>query len=226
MTGDEPDIAAGELALGVLEGGERAAALRRVLAEPGFAAEVAWWRDQFASMIDAVPEVAPRAGLFERVENSIHTPLQPVRRGWLWPSLTGVTSLAAAAALAVLVLRPEPVPVTPQAPALLAAAISTTAAGEPLTAIYDPAAGTLRLTAAALADAQHSAELWVIGGDGVPHSLGLLRHGGVTALPIDPSLRARIAAAAVLAITVEPLGGSPSGAPTGPIVAKGTLSKT
>ena len=34
------DVAAAELALGLLDGEERAAALRRVLAEPAFAAEV------------------------------------------------------------------------------------------------------------------------------------------------------------------------------------------
>ena len=37
------DVAAAELALGLLEGEERGAALRRVLAEPGFAAQVEWW---------------------------------------------------------------------------------------------------------------------------------------------------------------------------------------
>ena len=35
----EADVAAAELALGVLDGEERAAALRRVLAEPDFARE-------------------------------------------------------------------------------------------------------------------------------------------------------------------------------------------
>ncbi|MGJ3628226.1 hypothetical protein AB5I41_17070 [Sphingomonas sp. MMS24-JH45] len=44
------DMAAAELALGVLDGDERAAALRRVLAEPDFAREVARWRDYLAAL--------------------------------------------------------------------------------------------------------------------------------------------------------------------------------
>ncbi|MDB5696475.1 MAG: hypothetical protein JWN21_2018 [Sphingomonas bacterium] len=231
MTDNEPDVAAAELALGVLEGPERAAAYRRVLAEPGFAAEVEWWRDQFAVLVDAVPAVEPGAHIFAAVEQRLDQPTAAPRRGWLWPSIAGLTSIAAAAMLALMVAQPEPEPV-PTAPpaalsgALLAAAIAPTGAGDPLSAIFDPSAGTLRLSAATLATAGKSAELWVIGGDGVPHSLGLLRQGNVTALPIAPADRPRLAAAATLAVTIEPLGGSPSGAPTGPIVAKGTLART
>ncbi|HEU0045270.1 anti-sigma factor [Sphingomonas sp.] len=226
MTEGEHDMTAAELALGLLEGDERAAAMRRVLSDRAFAAEVEWWRAEFAVMFETMPDTQPAAHVFERVERSLDAPATPRQPNRLWPAIAGLTSMAAAAMLALMVLRPEPAPVVPQAPALLAAAITPTKAGEPLSAVYDERAGTLRLSAAVLADARHSAELWVIGGDGVPHSLGILRPGGVTALPIAPSDRARIAAAAVLAVTVEPLGGSPSGAPTGPIVAKGALART
>lgn len=230
MTDEEPEVAAAELALGVLDGDERAAALRRQLAEPGFAAEVAWWREELGALFDAVPALAPPTGLFDRVERSLHTPAAPTRASRLWPSIAGLTSLAAAAMLALVVLRPEPVPVAPPTPArpaaLLAAAITPTEAGEPLSAVYDAQAGTLRLSAARLATPGRSAELWVIGGDGVPHSLGLLREGTATALAVAPANRARLAATAVLAVTVEPLGGSPTGGPTGPIVAKGALALT
>jgi anti-sigma-K factor RskA len=67
--------------------------------------------------------------------------------------------------------------------------------------------------------------LWVIPADGTPHSLGVLRTQGATALTLRPENRQRIAAGAVLAVTVEPVGGSPSGLPTGPVVAKGILSR-
>ena len=56
----EPDIAAAELALGVLDGEERAAALRRVLAEPGFASEVERWRGYFGALFVGVPKWSPR----------------------------------------------------------------------------------------------------------------------------------------------------------------------
>lgn len=232
-----PDTAAAELALGLLDGPERADALRRVLAEPAFAAAVESWRARFAALVPAVPEVAPSGGLFDRIEASL-TPASayaPVRslpsRRWAWPSIAAMSSMAAAVLLAILVLRP-PVMVTPSgrppvaATPLLAAAVVPVGKGDAVSAVYDPGAGSIRLTAAALADAGHAAELWVIGGDGVPHSLGLLKPGASTALTVTPADRSRLAEAAVLAVSVEPAGGSPTGLPTGPVVAKGVLSRT
>jgi len=82
----------------------------------------------------------------------------------------------------------------------------------------------MRVTAQAMADATRSAELWVIAGDGVPHSLGLLPAGGGR-MPVSSANRARLAAGATLAVSLEPIGGSPTGLPTGPVVATGALSK-
>ncbi len=146
--------------------------------------------------------------------------------------MAALSSIAAAALLVVLVTRPlapmsppQPAPsvAAPLAPTLVAS-ITPEGKGTPVTAIYDKNAGTIRLTEASLTSADHSAELWVIPADGTPHSLGVLRTQGATALTLRPENRQRIAAGAVLAVTVEPVGGSPSGLPTGPVVAKGVLS--
>jgi hypothetical protein len=67
----EPDTTAAELALGVLDGADRAAALRRVIGEPGFAREVERWRDRFALLFAGVPEEVAPAGVFEKVEARI-----------------------------------------------------------------------------------------------------------------------------------------------------------
>lgn len=224
-----PEVQAAELALGVLDGDERAAALRRVLADRAFAAEVEWWRFEFAALYDAVPAVDPPATLFDRIGRSLNgrpdSAAIPVGRRWLWPSLTGVSTAAAAVLLAIVALRPPPAPVVVASPpsVLLAAALAPTDDAAPLSAVYDARAGTLRLPAAAIADARHSAELWVIGADGVPYSLGLLRRGEPTAVPVTAANRSRLSANAVLAVSIEPVGGSPTGAPTGPVVVKGAL---
>lgn len=240
---DLPDVAAAELALGILDGEERAVALRRVLAEPGFAQQVERWRQYLAQLFDLWPAITAPPGVLERVEWTIDGPAAmdvptPPNRRFFWPAAAGLSSVAAAALLLFIVLRPidrAPRPAQPSAtptttiaatpPTMLVASITPAEKGTPVTAVYDPSSGALRLTPAALADANRSAELWVIGGDGVPHSLGLLRSAGATSFAVNSANRARLAAGATLAVSLEPIGGSPTGLPTGPVVATGALSQ-
>jgi anti-sigma-K factor RskA len=42
-------------------------------------------------------------------------------------------------------------------------------------------------------------------------------------VPVTPSLQQQLEQGAVLAVSVEPPGGSPTGQPTGPVVATGDL---
>jgi anti-sigma-K factor RskA len=236
--GDVPDMAAPELVLGLLDGDERAAALRRLLADRAFAAEVETWRSHLAQLFDLWPEVPVSGDVFGRVERSLDWPTAqpvtaaPATRRWIWPAMTGLSSIAAAGLLLVLVTRPvpqpsiapKPVATAPVPATMLVAAVTPGKGGAPMTAVYDPASGGMRVTAQAMADAKRSAELWVIAGDGVPHSLGLLPAGGGQ-IAITTANRARLAAGATLAVSLEPIGGSPTGLPTGPVVATGALSR-
>lgn len=239
--GEAPDMAAAELALGLLDGEERAAALRRVLAEPGFARAVERWRGQLAQLFDLWPAMAA-PDVLARVERSIDRPAAsgvpaPRAPGRFWPGLAALSSIAAAVLLVMLFIRPVALPPAPSprpaptpapapaAPTLVASIAPAAAGGSSATAVYDAQAGTIRLTEASFADARRSAQMWVIPGDGTPHSLGLLQRRGGTALTLDPANRARIAAGATLAISLEPIGGSPTGLPTGPVVATGKLSR-
>jgi anti-sigma-K factor RskA len=65
--------------------------------------------------------------------------------------------------------------------------------------------------------AQRAAELWWIGSDGSPRSLGLLPLEGAAELRIAPLSPAP---APVFSVSVEPPGGSTTGLPTGPVVAQ------
>lgn len=231
--GADPDMAAAELALGVLDGDERAAALRRVLAEPPFAREVARWRAYFAQLFAAWPAVAPPEGLFARIEATLDGGATPVlrRTGW-WPAIAGVATVAAACLALVLLLRPASPPVLPTpaparaVPVLVAtlAPTDTTSEAKPVAALYDPATSTLRVGAAPLASAGKAAELWVIPADGAPRSMGLLDAAAATPVPVGPDRRALLAPGATLAVSIEPPGGSPTDTPTGPVVAAGTLA--
>jgi anti-sigma-K factor RskA len=107
---------------------------------------------------------------------------------------------------------------------LLVAQIQPVAKGQPVPAVYDPATGRLRVAPAALVDAGHSPELWVIPAGGQPYSLGILHSRQTTSVAIRTADRVRFAAGATLAVTIEPVGGSPSGKPTGAVIAQGSLT--
>ena len=67
--------------------------------------------------------------------------------------------------------------------------------------------------------ADSSYELWVLPVEGPPQSLGLLPvSAGSVETRISPQLIAALTNAGRLAISLEPIGGSPTGQPTGPVV--------
>ncbi len=228
-TGVPQDVAAAELALGLLDGEERGAALRRVLAEPGFAAQVEWWRSRLAALFDRWPEHAAPPHLAARIEASLDgTPAPAKTSRFAWPALAAVTSAIAASLLLFVMVRPEPtVPVSQPIPVARPTSVLVAMLGDaksPVAAVYDPANGALRVAAGPGVPDARVAQLWVIGGDGVPHSLGLLS-GRPTSLAPKGVDRGRITPGATLAISVEPLGGSPTGLPTGPVVATGVVAR-
>ncbi len=88
--------------------------------------------------------------------------------------------------------------------------------------------GRIRLQAPAppelAADRAH--ELWALpGGDAAPVSLGLLPRAGVAERDLTPQQFAALTGAAKLAVSIEPAGGSPTGAPTGPVILVAEWSK-
>ena len=236
-SGIPDDIAAAELALCLLEGKERSAALRRVLAEPGFARQVEWWRLRLAALFDLWPTLAAPPGLGARIESSLDRtdiggarggPPRAVAGRFAWPALAMISSALAAALLLFVMVRPVPIVRVPQpVPVAQPASVLVAMLGDaksPVAAVYDPATNALRVAAGPGVPNARVAQLWVIGGDGVPHPLGLLS-GAPTLLSPTRVDRTRIAPGATLAISVEPLGGSPTGLPTGPVVATGVVAR-
>ena len=59
--------------------------------------------------------------------------------------------------------------------------------------------------------------------DGAPRSLGVINDTTDTRISVA-GLDARLANGALFAVSLEPLGGSPSGAPTGKVVCKGSIA--
>lgn len=225
-----------DYALGGLDRGQRRDAEVRMRSDPVFRALVERWQAQLAPLDDATPPLAPPPAVWAAIAAEISptrasaATAAPLRAGlWnslmLWRGLAAGGIAAAITSLIVLPSAPVPAPAVPQAvPQLLVAALAG-ADGKPLlSAAYDPLRGAVVLTPATQRDdAGKSAELWVIEGEAKPRSLGVIDIKGANAHAISSKQLTGLRAGATLAISIEPLGGSPTGQPTGPVVATGTL---
>lgn len=235
---EPPDdsVLAGEYVLGVLDPGTRHAFAGRVPREPALAREVAAWERRLAPMLEEVEAVAPPLGLWPRIRAHVGLSPAPSSSGgvplWerlsFWRGFSAAALVAIAASLAaVLVLRP-PVPQYPHAPhpiTMLTTIAHPDGSAAFVAAVDADACTLLVMPMDAKVPTGKVPELWVIAGDGVPRSLGVRGLVHADAVPVPSNLRNGLLAAATLAVSLEPVGGSPTGAPTGAVIAQGALAK-
>lgn len=218
-------IQAGELALGVLAGEDRAQALRRVVAEPAFAAEVDAWRSRLAPLMDGIAAMPAPAGAWAGVERAIGTAAHVALGRWRAAALAA--SAVAAGLAGVLVLQPAPEPVMIAAPAAPTAPLLAQVAGAKgvilVSAQYDAATGALRVRTSNLPEGDRVPELWIIAGSAAPRSLGIVAANGASSYTPPASLRRIIADGVTIAVTLEPRLEAPHAAPTGAILGTAKL---
>ena len=219
------ELLAAEYALGVLAGAERAQAALRIAREPDFARMVAAWEERLTPWAAAIAESPPPPALWDRIASAL--PVTPMRRLkpslWqsltFWRGLTFATGALAAACIGALVYVgniPRPAPL-----------IATIADGgqHRFVATLDLRSGSVAVVPAGFAaDATRVPELWLIPADGRPRPLGLLRADRAVTIKVPRDLMPHATRDAVLAVSLEPQGGSPTGQPTGPVIASGKLT--
>jgi anti-sigma-K factor RskA len=231
----EDELLAAEHALGLLEGSELVEARLRFRSDPAFAAAVARWEERLAPMLDEAGAEDPRPELWERISREIERGARGgevvALRQWLgrWRGYS-IAMSAVAASLALVVgyqaAREPPAAVAPEPRQVLFATLASEDEPTALSVAIDPGAGTLLVTPARLAGASgHDHELWLVPAEGDPLSLGLVRGGEPHRLPLRPEFHALVGPNAALALSVEPEGGSPTGLPTGPVIAAGTINR-
>ena len=234
---DREQLAA-ELALGVLDGDELAQARALVTEDAEFRARVGEWLGRFGAMLDEVEPVEPPAGVWRAIEQRLGGPgaandneRSLRRRLNIWRGVAaGASAIAASLGLVMLTRPPEiapPVTVPAAAPAPMIAILGDEQQGTMLVASWNPAERSLRVAEAGDMpdDPARVRELWVIPADGTPRSLGLMPDGPKMQMRVEGPLERQLADGATLAVSVEPPGGSPTGLPTGPVIASGTLER-
>ncbi|MEX3316854.1 anti-sigma factor [Sulfitobacter sp. PS-8MA] len=220
---EDDDMLAAEVALGLTEGEERAAARSRMLQDRGFARRVADWQERFAAMAEDIAPVSPparaRKVLMARLFPARRLPL--MQRLWVWQGI----SFAALATVAFLALPLLQEPGEEAADEVYATRMVAEDSALELLAVMDMSRGDIALRrVSGTAPEGRVLELWAILPDRAPISLGVLPEADVNRVALPADLAAE-AAQITLAITDEPPGGAPGGVPTGEVMAAGAVAE-
>lgn len=225
---------AAEYVLGLLQGEELLMARGRLAREPELAADVAFWEQRLAPMLDELGGAQPSPELLERIMAEAKTDsdaevIALQDRVRLWQRVAAGSAVAALAALSLFVLTPSQVtPPAPDAAPPLVASIPIADTPLRLGVTYLPERDEMLVSASGLApDGVHDHELWLVPSDGSElRSLGVVVPGEERRVALDPALAALIGDGSQMVLTREPLGGKPEGEDAGPVVAEGAFSAT
>ena len=230
----ETDELAGDYVLGTLSAARRREVEQRVPFDADLRAAVQRWQEQLLPLTALAEPVEPTAQLWRRIETSLGpveapqaAPVALPRRsaapssamGWwqsvkLWRGLAGGGFAAAAVMAAVLVTRLGTLPAGPQYMVVLVAPQDKS----PGWVVQASSTRQLSLIPLGQADvpAEKSLQFWTKGDNwNGPVSLGLVKPGQTVRIPLDklPPLQPN----QLFELTLEPVNGSPTSRPTGPI---------
>lgn len=236
------DRLAAEYALGTLRGAARARFESLMSRHPELAAATARWQDAFSAMdahdtpvrppdrvwrailsrLPLVQDASPNTPALRRPAVDARGSARPFagRRGWQ------IASFALAAGLLVAILRPfhPPVGGPGSSPIAVLAPAQPAASQQKLVISLSSAGKELVVTPLSLRqpEAGRSLQLWLLAPGRKPASLGLIAAEATTVI----SLHAQHLSQGVdLAVSIEPLGGSPTGQPTGAVLYSGKIGR-
>lgn len=221
LTEERQHALASEYVLGTLHGPARVRFQRLLMQHPAMRKTLWYWENYLNTLGGTLPAQAPHPRVWQQIQtrlgfdtkispdtNVVKLTKKPAPSSWQW--LAGLSS-AAAILFAVLLMWPQPEPLEPAA--MQVAVVQS----EKAQALWLIELGELQLNILATSGLtpldDRDYELWLVAADGrAPVSLGLLPKQGRLVLP-------RIALfdqvdVAALAVSLEPLGGSPTGQPT------------
>ena len=228
------DKLAAEYVLGTLSARVRRRFEFHLRGNPQLRRAVSQWETRLAPLTDALPAIEPPARVWQAIKTRLRIGRAAAPGFWESLSFWRVSSFASGLlALALIVLVVAPKPETPVEGGRMVVVMNDLATRKPaMTATWEPgqrAGPTLRIRVIGHAEmAPNTAwELWMLpGGEHKPVSLGLITTHETQVVKIPQALAAQLDAAAGLAMSVEPAGGSPTGLPTGPVLYAGECFKT
>lgn len=217
-----PSLDAAEYVLRLLSDDAHQALSDRVARDPAFAEEVRFWEDHFAGLAAELPPVLPRATLADRVADSIAPRAANLNREVNW--WRGFAAVAGALVLGLSVALYEaykPADIPPTRGAAL-----TDGQNLMMHALIEVGGDRLRITPIRPLDIgpDRDLELWAMLPDQAPRSLGIVSQTSQEWIDLPAEIAAALDTV-VLLISNEPLGGSPTGAPTGEILTQSRMTE-
>ena len=223
----EFELQLAEYALGTLPLDQRKALAQQLAGSAELSARLARWEEQLYPLSDAVAEVQPPQSVWENLQASLFGGEVSSRQSWwnrieIWRSLA-FASLAALVVVSILLMQAGQTPVAPSAGYI--AEVDDPGSGVRVVAYYEAETGMLRLRRASGEPAGgRSFELWIIAAEAEPVSLGILPAETHSVHTIPVAVRPHFNDASILAVSDEPTGGSPTGQPTGTVLATGSIT--
>lgn len=213
------DRLAAEYVLGTLRGAARRRLQRWRELSVAVDERCRFWEERLMPLLQSVEPIQPPGRVWEGIRKRLNLTARVPRR-------TGARNLALAASVLLLVALATLLFWRTFAPGQ-ATEVATISSPSGIlmwrVEIFGPPgeAGRLSVSAGALAarPVGHDYELWALPKSGKPVSLGVLPYEkGALRRALTASQQQALAASAQLAVSVEPLGGSPTGQPTGAVV--------
>jgi len=221
------DALAAEYVLGTLPYRARMRLARIARTDTVVAGAIRTWEQRLAPLTEASPPITPSPRLWRVIALRLGLePVRPAAAGPWWSRLGfwrgfALASFAAAMALAVtLFMAPaadEPIVAVLAGPDAKPAVLATMMRGD-RTVLVKTVGGTA-------VPAGKSLELWMLPDGSPPRSLGLVPATGVGRLTLPALPDVALARVPALAVSLEQAGGSPTGAPQGPVLYTGPVQR-
>jgi len=216
------DRLASEYVIGTLRGRARARFQALLRYDPGLRQIVAEWEARLTPLAVAAGEIAPPTRVWRAVAQRIAGGATKGLAFWRGLAVTSTAFVLILAAFIGLAPRPEP-------PMAMVAVMSDdkgqpalVVSWPPMKAMRDPHVRIKVVQEHPVMDSGTTWEMWMLpGGQAAPVSMGLITTDADQTMRIQPALANKMEGAWGMAMSVEPQGGSPTGAPTGPVIFKG-----
>ncbi|MBN9478220.1 MAG: anti-sigma factor [Bordetella sp. SCN 67-23] len=234
---NDDELRSAEYALGVLDAAERRELERAASENPAIEATLQRWQQRFSVLSEDVAPVEPPRRVWLRIQRELGGPVvQPKPRtghaSWwdnlmFWRLLGFGATVVAFALLAInvfLLNQPHPSGLVAKN-AYMVATIARQDGVAHWTATVDTNRGTLIVVPVekSVVETDRSTELWLIPQGARPIPLGVFTSDQPASVLLTHEVVTLMRADAVIAVSIEPPGGSPTGQPTGPVVAKGAI---